>query len=165
MGIKVEGLQATIKRFKGIPTARQFAETIAAKGNDIAKELYSGHSGVTVYNTNQGNTSTINAEGKGVKYFEYGTGREGAGTYKGNLPTEPITFTSGGESHTTAGWEYYYDNPKTKVTKNGKDGWLLNKTFVTGGIAEAQMWQTSKELKEKIPEIVAQAIVNKQGGA
>ena len=64
------------------------------------------------------------------------------------MPTNPLTFESAGNIHTTQGWEYYYPNSKTKRTVGGQQGWFHNKEFVTGQPAQAQMWRTANELEQ-----------------
>lgn len=125
-------------------------------GVDIAQSEYqqSGYNPEYIYSETNENGILINAQGKGIAYSEFGTGFVGQGTYQGKLPTEPITFVSpkikGKESentHTTQGWEYYYDNIKTKFM----GGWFYKKTFTRGKVAKAQMFKTSQRLREEIP--------------
>ena len=148
MARSVEGidkLRAKLQKLKNIDND-EIVMAVAERGAEIAKAKYGGKP-VTVTTKNLGGgKAQIIASGNSVAFFEYGTGVEGEGTYEGQLPTEPISFESGGEQRQTMGWEYYYDNPDTKVTRNGQQGWLLNKAFVVGRKAEAQMWKTATEL-------------------
>lgn len=95
---------------------------------------------------------TIIASGSGIAYVEYGTGLVGEGTYEGELPTQTLTFESpkgSGGTHTTQGWEYYYDNPQTKVL----GGWFFGKghrNFTRGRVAGMQMFNTAKSLREYV---------------
>ena len=134
---------------------------IAERGKDLAQSKYGGdvvvtaekdgtYSGVSVRvkDVNGGKAKVI-ASGEKVAFYEYGYGIEGRDSaYQGQLPTEPITFESAGNTHTTQGWEYYYPNSKTKRTVGGQEGWFHNRQFVTGQPAQAQMWRTANELEQ-----------------
>ena len=122
---------------------------VADKGKDIAQSRYDGDVIVTTESLGGGKAKVI-ASGEKVAFYEYGYGVEGRDSaYKGQLPTEPITFESAGNTHTTQGWEYYYPNSKTKRTNaKGEQGWFHNKKFVTGQSAQAQMWRTANELEQ-----------------
>lgn len=164
--INVSGLKNIrdkLQKYKKI-TATDIALAVAEKGKDLAQEKYGGASVVVTAETLGEGKARISAKGKGVAFLEYGTGRVGEGTYKGKLPTQPITFESGGETHTTEGWEYYYDNPKTKVTQNGQEGWIANKTFFTGQAAQAQMWKTANELIGGEARKAIEELIESNGG-
>lgn len=168
MGIsfKQGGLNRFAKRLESNSSdnfANVVANAIAEEGEKIATDKYLGTSVQVIPHSEavNGETSII-ARGEGIAYMEFGTGLVGDGTYPdaSKLPKETLTFESPkpkkGEPsnpeniHTTNGWEYYYDNPKTKVL----GGWFYGKTFTRGQPAQAQMFYTSKELRDKIPEIV-----------
>ena len=178
MGIKVT--KNGLEKFKAkleVRTTEDFsdvvANAIADEGELIAKTKYMG-TNVEVLGHSEavnGETSII-ARGNQIAYMEFGTGLIGDGTYpdKSKLPKEPITFESpkprGGRKsnpeniHTTNGWEYYYDNPKTKV---GDSGWYYQGKLTKGQPAQAQMFYTAKELRDKIPKIVKEKIGGKGG--
>lgn len=129
-------------------TSDELALAISKYGSDYAQSLYSGDS-IMVSAENTGNgKAKITAEGKQVAFLEYGTGLVGKGSYEGNLPTEPITFESAGKTHTTNGWEYYYDNPDTKATVNNVKGWFWGNNFSEGWKAQAQMWHTAEHIRK-----------------
>ena len=106
----------------------------------------------------------IYAKGYGISFDEFGTGIYAKGTYKGNLPKFPITFTTivgisnSGElmrgKITTQGWEYYYDNPITKDFVNGRLGWWTggNLGFQEGRVASNKFYNACQEIKEEVKE-------------
>lgn len=121
---------------------------IAERGKDLAQEKYDGDVIVTAESLGGGKAKVI-ASGEKVAFYEFGYGVEGRDSgYQGQLPTEPLTFESAGDTHTTQGWEYYYPNSKTKRTVCGQQGWFHNKEFVVGQPAQAQMWRTANELEQ-----------------
>ena len=121
---------------------------VAERGKELAQAKYGGDVVVTAESLGGGKAKVI-ASGEKVAFYEYGYGVEGRDSaYQGQLPTEPITFESAGNTHTTQGWEYYYPNSKTKRTVGGQEGWFHNKQFVTGQPAQAQMWRTANELEQ-----------------
>lgn len=121
---------------------------VAERGKDLAQSKYGGDIVVTAESLGNGKAKVI-ASGEKVAFYEYGYGVEGRDSaYQGQLPTEPITFESAGNTHTTQGWEYYYPNSKTKRTVGGQQGWFYDKEFVTGQPAQAQMWRTANELEQ-----------------
>ncbi len=147
--IDTSGLENALNKIRKLKNinATDIAMAVAEKGKDLAQKKYGGTSVVVTSETLGEGKSRITAKGKGVAFMEYGTGRVGEGTYKGTLPTQPISFESPkGEMQTTEGWQYYYDNPKTKITKDGQEGWEANGVFFTGQEAGAQMWKTANEL-------------------
>lgn len=136
--------------------SNNLADSIAQEGVEIAKGYYAGTKiDVSVEPLEAGHNRVV-ASGDQVAYMEFGTGEYARGTYQGKLPTQPITFTtSSKKTITTNGWEYYYNNPDTKVTVNGKKGWYLNNNaFVTGRPAGNQMFYTSQDLRSRIKKIV-----------
>lgn len=158
-----------LNRFYGkLHNIRNVAETatelIADNGEKIAKSEYAGINSVQVIKDIDGNSAVISANGDSVAYIEYGTGLVGQGTYKGDLPTQTLTFESpkdSGRINTTQGWEYYYDNPQTKVL----GGWFFGRgysNFTRGQVAGNQMFNTAKSLREYIKTDLAKDIRNKQ---
>lgn len=141
----------------GNSVVQKALDLISEKMLAIAKEEYAGVSSVNLATDIQGNRVTLTASGRGVMFIEFGTGLDGEGTYEGKLPTEPITFESpkgSGDVHTTMGWEYYYDNPKTKIL----GGWFWGKTFTRGQVAGMQMFNTMKRVREYIQTDLAKDI-------
>ena len=158
-----------LNRFYGkLQNIRNVSETatelIADNGEKIAKSEYAGINSVQVIKDIDGNSAVISANGDSVAYIEYGTGLVGQGTYKGDLPTQTLTFESpkdSGRINTTQGWEYYYDNPRTKVL----GGWFFGRgysNFTRGQVAGNQMFNTAKSLREYIKTDLAKDIRNKQ---
>ena len=158
-----------LNRFYGkLQNIRNVAETatelIADNGEKIAKSEYAGINSVQVIKDIDENSAVISASGDSVAYIEYGTGLVGQGTYKGDLPTRTLTFESpkdSGRINTTQGWEYYYDNPQTKVL----GGWFFGRgysNFTRGQVAGNQMFNTAKSLREYIKTDLAKDIRNKQ---
>lgn len=161
--------QNDLNRFYGkLYNIRNVAETatelIADNGEKIAKSEYAGINSVQVTKDIDENNAVISASGDSVAYIEYGTGLVGQGTYKGDLPTQTLTFESpkdSGRINTTQGWEYYYDNPQTKVL----GGWFFGRgyaNFTRGQVAGNQMFNTAKSLREYIKTDLAKDIRNKQ---
>lgn len=161
--------QNDLNRFYGkLYNIRNVAETatelIADNGEKIAKSEYAGINSVQVTKDIDENSAVISASGDSVAYIEYGTGLVGQGTYKGDLPTQTLTFESpkdSGRINTTQGWEYYYDNPQTKVL----GGWFFGRgyaNFTRGQVAGNQMFNTAKSLREYIKNDLAKDIRNKQ---
>ena len=84
------------------------------------------------------------------------------------MPTQTLTFISpkrkAGDTrpprvNTTHGWEYYYDNPETKVL----GGWFMGKGgFTRGQVASMRMYRTAKSLKEYVHNGLAKDIRSKQ---
>ena len=143
----LKNVRDKLQRLKAI-TNDDIVMAIAERGKELAQEKYSGDIVVTTENIGNGRAKVI-ASGEKVAFYEFGYGVEGRDSaYQGQLPTEPITFESAGNTHTTQGWEYYYPNSKTKRTVGGQQGWFHNKEFVTGQPAQAQMWRTANELEQ-----------------
>ena len=138
------------------------ANQIADVGVLLAEDEYNKTDigGVKVYKepVDNGLVKVI-ADSTAVAYIEFGTGEYARGTYKGELPTQMIEFESGGKQQSTQGWEYYYPNPKTKITKNGQRGWMISKgNFTVGKPAGNQMYYTSQNLKERVRDIIRKNI-------
>ena len=133
------------------------ANKIAERGVNIAYGEYnsSQRAEITTEKTTEQGKVKIVAKGVGLAFEEFGTGLVGQGTYKGNLPTETISFESpkGSPQH-TEGWEYYYPNPKTKIL----GGWFAGKVFHRGQIAKAQMFNTSLKLRTEMANIAKETI-------
>ena len=143
----LKNVRDKLQRLKAI-TNDDIAMAVAERGKDLAQSKYGGDVVVTAESLGGGKAKVI-ASGEKVAFYEYGYGVEGRDSaYKGQLPTEPITFESAGNTHTTQGWEYYYPNSKTKRTVGGQQGWFYDKEFVTGQPAQAQMWRTANELEQ-----------------
>ena len=143
----LKNVRDKLQRLKAI-TNDDIAMAVAERGKDLAQSKYGGDVVVTAESLGGGKAKVI-ASGEKVAFYEYGYGVEGRDSaYQGQLPTEPITFESAGNTHTTQGWEYYYPNSKTKRTVGGQQGWFHNKEFVTGQPAQAQMWRTANELEQ-----------------
>ena len=143
----LKNVRDKLQRLKAI-TNDDIAMVVAERGKDLAQSKYGGDVVVTAESLGGGKAKVI-ASGEKVAFYEYGYGVEGRDSaYQGQLPTEPITFESAGNTHTTQGWEYYYPNSKTKRTVGGQEGWFHNKKFVTGQSAQAQMWRTANELEQ-----------------
>lgn len=142
----LKNVRDKLQRLKAI-TNDDIVMAVAERGKDIAQSRYDGDVIVTTESLGGGKAKVI-ASGEKVAFYEYGYGIEGRDSgYQGKLPTEPLTFESAGNTHTTQGWEYYYPNPKTKRTVDGQKGWFHNKKFVVGRPAQAQMWKTANELE------------------
>ena len=144
----LKNVRDKLQRLKAI-TNDDIAMAVAERGKDLAQSKYGGDVVVTAESLGGGKAKVI-ASGEKVAFYEFGYGVEGRDSgYQGQLPTEPITFESAGNTHTTQGWEYYYPNSKTKRTNaKGEQGWFHNKKFVTGQSAQAQMWRTANELEQ-----------------
>ena len=127
---------------------------VGKAGVEIAREEYGKHKVELAFEVLGNGVVRITATRKGLAYLEYGTGLVGKGTYKGSLPTQTLTFESpknSGDYHTTQGWEYFYDNPKTK----DRGGWWINeKVFTRGRVAGNQMFNTADRLNKELPKIV-----------
>lgn len=103
--------------------------------------------------TIDGNKIVLSVEGEHIAYLEFGTGLvgEASGYPKDKLPTQTITFESHGKQYKTDGWEYYYDNPDTKIM----GGWFFGGTFTRGNVAGMQMFNISKRIREYIQNELA----------
>lgn len=143
----LKNVRDKLQRLRAI-TNDDIVMAVAERGKDLAQSKYGGDVVVTAESLGGGKAKVI-ASGEKVAFYEYGYGVEGRDSaYKGQLPTEPITFESAGNTHTTQSWEYYYPNSKTKRTVGGQQGWFYDKEFVTGQPAQAQMWRTANELEQ-----------------
>ena len=150
--MKVSILQNTLDNFHNklgkrdlSAVADGISNAIAHEGLKYAQELW-GSENVKLYTTDAINgNSQIIAEGKGVSFVEFGTGVQGEGTYKGNLPTQNITFESPkGTPRQTQGWVYNYM----------KKLYVPYKPDHKGHKAFAPMFYTAQKLRSTIPTIV-----------
>lgn len=139
----------------------EITRELVSDGTKYLASLYEDPA-ILVTSEVNGNQAYIFAEGEQIAYLEYGTGYVGKGTYEGNLPpaTQVITFIDAfGYPMHTNGWEYYYDNPRTKRM----GGWFYSDDdgelhFTEGDKAQAQMWQTAQHLRENAPNIINQVL-------
>lgn len=134
----------------------EIISAILKRALEIAREEYSGVSSIDIGTEIISNSvGRLYAKGKNVAYIEFGTGLIGeASQYpKEKLPKEKLVFESpkgSGKIQQTDGWEYYYDNPDTKIM----GGWFWGKTFTQGQPAGMQMYHISQKLKLELPLIV-----------
>lgn len=108
-------------------------------------------------------TTQIVAKSEGIAFDEFGTGFYAQGTYEGELPKQRLVFVSAGRVRTTNGWDYYYDNVRTKfdkdgkpITKNGKFAWrspsragFPNGSLHIGKAASNRFYRSCKKIKER----------------
>lgn len=133
----------------------EITREMVEEGTKYLASLYNNPS-IIVTSVVNGNQAYIFAEGEKIAYLEYGTGLVGKGTYKGNLPTEILTFDSPkGVPQSTEGWVYYYHNELTKHFGGwfykGEDG---KYHFTRGMQAQAQVWKTAQYLREHASTII-----------
>lgn len=151
-----------LKKVKQIEVVKdRVSSNVADKGVELAKTAYLG-SGISraeiSKETSVDGDYAVVASGEGLAFEEYGTGYYADGTYEGNLPTQTITFESAGKQRSTQGWDYYYDNPDTKITFGGTNGWMLGSNFMIGEAAGNQMYDTSVKLGEQAPKVVKKVV-------
>lgn len=151
----LSGLKSFRDKIQAYLDNNNLALKIAEKGVDIAKGYYGG-SNVSVYAEKTGvNSARVVAEGTEVLFEEYGTGWVGEGQYPGKLPTSTFTFESAGKMRSTQGWEYHYPNESTKKPKANPYFWFTpTGERSSGEMPKAQMWKTSRDLREQLSEIV-----------
>lgn len=129
--------------------ASQVVEEVAKRGEQIAKEEYADHSSINVsHETISKNSARVVAQGEGIAYMEFGTGRVGENSHypTENLPKSGVPITGN--------WEYYYPS-EHKATKDGEEGWYAgNGAFNRGQKASMQMYRTSQRLKNEMANIV-----------
>ena len=154
---KLSGLSAFRQRMEQRKAKLEsgIAQVVAEKGAEIAQGYYGGKADVQAIKISE-TESIVEATGAGLMFREFGTGRPGqmSGYPTDKLPSETINFESAGKERSTDGWVYYYENPDTKVTVNGREGWFWGKSFVVGEPAGMEMYHTSKELRDNAAEIV-----------
>ena len=135
--------------------AQRVAEKIAEKGKQIASANWGN--GVIIEIQGKNTQLSIVAidmdkEHPTIAYREFGTGVIGKGTYEGNLPQNPITFTT------------MYNNEPTQVTvpqwiyNYRKDYFGWTDTDWQGMVAQMPMFNTAKELREYIQTDLAKDI-------
>lgn len=181
MATNLTGLRNFYNKIKNFGETRKIANEIvdelAIRGAEIARREYGSVEGVNVYSETTGNgSSRIIAQGEKVAYIEFGTGIVGKNSKypKKHLPKETLTFESPkGEMQTTSGWEYYYNNPRTKRKVTDEEGNILSQgwwhkfegedeaTYVTGQEAGKQMYKTSQELRKQAKTIIKNKIRSK----
>lgn len=165
MATDLKGLNNFMRRLekvKRLETVKEkVSSDVADKGVESARTAYLGlgvsRAEVSKEISVDGDYAVV-AIGDGLAFEEYGTGYYAEGTYKGKLPTQTITFESAGQTRSTQGWDYYYDNPDTKITVGGTKGWMLGSNFMTGNVAGNQMYNTSVELGEQAPQVVEKVV-------
>jgi hypothetical protein len=121
---------------------QHFAEIVADRGVEIAKEEYAGTTATIEKQVNNDGTATITATGNGLFYDEYGTGESGRNAnYGGKLEMdEPLKFVSTYQKNKPVSlneWTYSYANK------------LFNKPTITGRPPKAQMFKTSQRLRKE----------------
>lgn len=129
------------------------AEEIADIGIEIAREEYDKYKGEDVQVDAIVNNDSVEiiAQGEGLAFREFGTGRVG------QRSGYPVEYLPKSDVPITGNWQYYYDSPD-KVTVNGKEGWFFGKTFTEGQDAGMQMFLTSQRLQNELPERIAKKI-------
>ena len=142
--IDTRGLQhfiGKLKKFSDHPDLDWIVEKIAEIGVEEFSNAYNQNMAFGVLDIKSEITDSRN--GKTVRilaiddnqrtliaFLEFGTGVYADGGYEGKLPNQPITFTtSDGVTHTTQGWEYYY-NSEYKVNVGGVDGWFFGSALI-----------------------------------
>ena len=97
-----------------------------------------------------------------IAFIEFGTGFYSL-DYEGKKPTQTLIFYSPAlkKNVATAGWDYYYDNPKTKKNIGGVKGWFLPKDsrenftgFDIGEGSHNTFYHACQRIKERIKEEV-----------
>ena len=151
------GLDNFRRKVKNLSNIDNVSNDIINYGVNYAKGLYAGTEFI-VYKDNK----SIVAEGEGIIYQEYGTGREGEKSNypKDKLPQNPIKLENG---TVLPKWIYYYPNKRTKRTVNGVEGWFVPKSlggnrFRTGNPAGAEMWRTASNIRLNLKAIVKKSI-------
>ena len=165
MGVTVsrDGFDSFVRKVQplNLKSTKEAVAEVAEMGRAYAQGQYAGDSDVTVSSEVKGKSASIIAKGSQVLYKEFGTGKVGAGTYEGTLPTQTFTFESpqgSGEIQHTKGWEYFYPNPRTKRG----DAWYHKGQRYIGARAEGQMWKTRTYLRANANDIIAAKLrVNK----
>lgn len=135
--------------------AKRVADKVAQKGSEIASRNWGG--GVVIEVRGKDTQYSIvaidmNKEHPTIAYREFGTGIQGKGTYKGELPKDPITFTTlyNGEPTTVTVPEWVYNYRKEYFKWTDTD-WK-------GMVAQMPMFNTAKELREYIKTDLAKDI-------
>lgn len=151
--IDLSGLEHYMKVLQYYGTAlknfHSAMEEVCAEAKRFAEKRYGyhGHNDITVEYDNGGTKATIYAKGNQVAFYEFGTGKVGAGTYFGNLPTTDVPIT--------VSWEYYYPSTAKRTSSTtGEQGWYWDKKFHKGIQAEAEMWETAEHIRQTAPTII-----------
>jgi hypothetical protein len=150
----IDELRAKLQKLKNIDND-EIVMAVAKHGAALLeKEL--GTPNITVKPEPLGNgKARIIASGSQISFIEFGTGVRGKGTYKGELPTEDISFESRGREWTTEGWVYnYYATYMSPPSAWGKP---KNVKDFQGFEAKAPVWKTATKLAN---EEAANAIKN-----
>lgn len=152
MASKMDGLKSFTQKVKGYANidgrlSNDIANAIAERGVEIATEEYADISKVVISHANLGNgMSQVIAEREGLSYIEFGTGRVGESS------NYPDTHLPKSGVPITGKWDYYYDS-EHKTIRNGVEGWMWGKVFVTGREAGMQMYRTSQRVKHEMAKI------------
>lgn len=135
--------------------AKKVTDIIISKGVEIAQRNWSSDVLIEVRgNELKKSIVAIDKDKKNptIAYREFGTGVKGIGTYEGNLPDQPITFTTmynkEETSVTVPEWTYNYRKDYLHWTE---DDWQ-------GIVAQMPMFNTAKELREYIKTELAKDI-------
>lgn len=153
------GLQSFVDKLKNYKAqgdlAEKVAEKVTSKGTEIAQRNWGGGVSIEVRGDKLTKSIVVVDQDKKhptIAYREFGTGIKGKGTYEGNLPDQPITFTTkyNGEdtSVTVPEWTYNYRKDFLHWTE---DDWQ-------GIVAQMPMFNTAKELREYIKTDLAKDI-------
>lgn len=148
----IKEIRAKLQRLKNISND-DIVMAVAERGAELAQEKF-GSSVIVKPEMVGSGRAIISAKGNQAAFIEYGTGIQGEGSYNGELPTQPITFTArNGDEYTTEGWVYNYF--VKEIDKNAKDH--------TGFEAVAPMWRTANELVEREAESAIREFLNEKG--
>lgn len=151
--------------------SENIANIIANKGKELAEEKYKGGivtdgnrkpSEIEVVIEGMGNQLKVvaidNSKKPQIAFWEFGTGKYADGKYPGKLPKQTLVFEdSEGNTHSTNGWEYYYNNPKTKPDYPNNDFWKVSKNgkiTSIGILPNSTMYNIAKELKINFSYII-----------
>ena len=135
--------------------AEKVAEKVTNKGVEIAQKNWGGGVSIEVRDNKLTKSIVVIDEDKEhptIAYREFGTGIKGKGTYEGNLPDKPITFTTkyNGEDTSVTVLEWVYNYRKDHLHWTEQD-WQ-------GMVAQMPMFNTAKELREYIKTELAKDI-------
>lgn len=158
-------INSRIKYLGSTTFARHLATDLVNEGKNKLKQEYAFNLAIENIDVDgYMKTQTkgrIVASGDEVAFVEYGTGKVGekSGYPKKLLPSKTLKFESPeGYPQSTKGWEYYYNNPYTKIKYKGKYGWRVNGQFTRGMPAGKQVYTTAKYLRENIVKIAKKTI-------
>jgi hypothetical protein len=164
MATDLRGLNNFKKRLQDISKTNnalftEIANEVAIEGKNIAMVEYANVDDVIVSHETLGNgKSRIIAQGKGIAYLEFGTGRVGENSNypKEKLPQKGVPLTGN--------WQYYYPSSYKRKNKAGEEGWYhkfegeTKASFVTGQKAGMQMYRTSQTLKNRMFNIAEKKV-------